>query len=303
METRPETAAPDVLAGFAARHLPALEERLAAAVAGLGGPIPAIEDAVALAVGTDGRGGRRWRPLLTLAAARAAGGRAEEALDAAAAVELTHTASLVLDDLPCMDDGDTRRGFPSTHSLVGSGPATLVAVGLLGRAAELLGSAPGDTAGLISAWGRTIGLAGMSGGQVVDVTGDPEARPSPAQRRLHREKTTALCAFAGRAGVLSVGGRAAAAESMERFGRRLGWAYQLADDARDRGEDLQLGRWFVGDRNRLRRGSAYLLGRARRRLQRVPGLDPEGVALLLAVTGAVSGSLGAAGRDLVEAVA
>ena len=160
-------------------------------MADLGVELREVRTAVDLAVGTRGRGGRRWRPLLTLAAAEACGGDCNRVLGVAAAVELTHTASLILDDLPSMDDAPTRRGFPSTHAILGPGTAILVAMGLLGRASELLARSPVGSAGIVAAWGEAFGLRGMAGGQAVDLTGKGCSFLA-ARRRLHRRKTTAL---------------------------------------------------------------------------------------------------------------
>lgn len=262
-------------ATFTARVTPLLNAHLRTAVLdGLGGMGP-IDEALRLAVGLHGRRGRRWRPVLTLAAAEAVGGRVEDALDAAVAVELTHTASLVLDDLPCMDDSPERRGEPATHRLVGSAGAILVAVGLLARAAEYLGRSPAG-AELAGEWGEMFGFMGMAGGQAVDVATGGHCRGGA--RRLYRRKTTALAAFA-----LTAGGRAAGAaphtlSTLHRFGRDVGWAYQLVDDAEDRAEDRAAGR-CPGGRHPLRQG-ARLLARALDVLHRDSGVSADGAALL-----------------------
>lgn len=273
----PPPADSEKVKGWVASRLPLLEAILEGAVADLGRELPEVRQAVDLAVGTRGRGGRRWRPLLTLAAAEACGMEAGRVLGVAAAVELTHTASLVLDDLPGMDNAPERRGLPATHALVGSGPAILVAMGLLGRAAELLARAPAGSVGLLSAWGDAFGLRGMSGGQAVDLAGRRVLKG--AERRLHRRKTTALSAFA-----LAAGARAAAApddalSALERYGRDLGWAYQLVDDATDADEDARIGR-CCGGRKPLRQ-SRTLKSRAVRGLGECPSLNQEGRALLV----------------------
>ena len=261
-----------------ASRLPLLEAMLEGAVADLGPELREVRAAVDLAVGTRGRGGRRWRPLLTLAAAEACGADANQVLGVAAAVELTHTASLILDDLPCMDDAPTRRGLPSTHALLGPGTAILVAMGLLGRAAELLARSPNGEAGIVEAWGESFGLRGMAGGQAVDLTGRGCGFVG-ARRRLHRGKTTALSAFALGAGARAAGAPADAVHCLERYGRDLGWAYQLMDDAADAGEDLILGRPPGG--RRPARQSGILVRRAMKGLWGSPALSSEGRDLLL----------------------
>ncbi|MCU0621919.1 MAG: polyprenyl synthetase family protein [Gemmatimonadales bacterium] len=254
---------------FASRSLPRFERALREAVAPLATGLGPIDDAVHQAVGLGGVGGRRWRPLVTLAGAEAAGVAGAAAMRAAVGVELTHTASLVLDDLPCMDDSAVRRGRAATHRQVGTAGAILLAVGLLGRAAELMGTSA-------DAWGRTIGLQGMAGGQAVDVACSGAARG--AARRLMRRKTTVLAALAAGAGAAAGGAPVEAVRALEGFGTDLGWAYQLADDALDAGEDGAAGRIAAG--RWPRRQAAWLLRRARRRLRDCAALSPAGVEVL-----------------------
>lgn len=254
---------------------PEVERALVAALAPVATGIPVLAAATGDAVGLHGTGGRRWRPLLTLAAAEACGGDPRDVLDLAAAVELTHTASLVLDDLPCMDDSPLRRSRPSTHMQVGTAAAILVAVGLLGRSAELLGRVPG----LAADWGRMVGLDGMAGGQAVDLTSG--AARHAGGRRLHRRKTTALAGFALEAGAMGAGAGAEAGRQMARFGEAIGWAYQVADDAADHSEDSAAGR--LTRRDGAARHMTTLLRRAERALGAAPGLREDGRHLLQAM--------------------
>ncbi len=270
---------------FTNAHLPDLEVALAAAVAPPAGLHPAVGETMARAVGLRGAPGSRWRPLLTLAAAEAVGADAAGALPAAVAVELTHTASLVLDDLPCMDDADERRGRAATHMEVGAGGAILVALSLLARAAELLGALPADGGRLAASWGRAFGLAGMSGGQAVDLTG--AFMKGGAARRLHRRKTTALSEFALEAGGRCGGAGEVTVQRLVRFGRDLGWAYQLADDVQDWKEDGRLGKGPGGRAPRAQ--SERLLGRALRQLDEAPELSTDGRHLLAALARRAAG--------------
>ncbi|TVP75763.1 MAG: hypothetical protein EA352_07335 [Gemmatimonadales bacterium] len=270
------SAGPEALATFARVQLPRIEEALARSLPECAGLPAPLSQALRAAVGVGGVPGSRWRPLLTLATSRALGGDLERALPAAIAIEFTHTASLVLDDLPCMDDAPERRGRASTHACVGRGGAILLGVSLLARSAELLGRIP-DEGGVLSAeWGAAFGLAGMAGGQAVDLTG--AASRGGAARRLHRKKTTALSALAVRAGARTAHASPGVLEDLTAFGRDLGWAYQLADDAADLDEDGALGRDPGG--RAPRRQSRRLLHRALDRLDRVEGLDGDGRRLL-----------------------
>lgn len=260
---------------FADRVMPGLEAELAQGLDDAGMLGAPYRDALARALGLEGTGGRRWRPLLTLAAADALGLEAERALGVAAAVELTHTASLLLDDLPCMDDSATRRGESATHRSVGAEGAILMAVAFLGRAVEELGGAPGDAAGALAReWGDTVGLAGMSGGQALDLLGAATGPHTGARRRLHRRKSTALAAFALVTGARAAGAGPEVRETLRAAGRDLGWSYQLADDARDRVQDRRRGLPPGG--RRPAEQSRRLLDRAEDRIARCPGLSGSG---------------------------
>jgi geranylgeranyl pyrophosphate synthase len=274
------TAAADEGAGrvgsFVDRVSPRIDAAIDGAVAGLGQELGGMDRVIARAVGTEGMRGRRWRPLLGVAAAVAGGGRVDDALPLAVAVELTHTASLVLDDLPCMDDSPQRRGLTATHREVGTAGALLVCIGLLGRAAELVARSPHAAAELGSQWGRTIGLLGMSGGQAMDL-----AAVSPlkgAARRLHRQKTVALCVLAVEGAARASGRSPAACAALAGYATDLGWAYQLVDDAADLAQDKGAGR-PPGGRSPLRQSERLLL-RAERRLRHSGALGDAGVRLM-----------------------
>ena len=265
---------PDV-SDFTSRVAPLIHDGLVDAAAGVPAGLGPIDEAVRVVLGLQGARGRRWRPVLTLAVAEATGGNLTDALDAAVAVELTHAASLVLDDLPCMDDSDHRRGAPAAHRLVGSAGAILVAVGLLARAAEYLGRSR-DGASLTADWGDTFGFNGMSGGQALDmITG---GHCVGDVRRLYRRKTTALSAFAVTAGARASGADPNVLPTLHRFGRDLGWAYQLVDDAQDLEEDRAAGRADVG-RDPLRQGMR-ILDRALQDLHEPNLLTETGLSLL-----------------------
>lgn len=253
---------------------PLFEDGLARAVHGLSQELPGVEREMERAVGMSSRAGRRWRPMLTLLGAEICSGIGPGVVEAAVAVELTHTASLVLDDLPCMDDSELRRGEPATHRRLGSAGAILVAIGMLGRAAELLGST--SRPDLARDWGRMIGLKGMAGGQAIDLTGGE--RRTGSERRLHREKTVALSGFAAVAGARIAGGSPEACQALEGWGREVGWAYQLVDDAKDLKEDARMGR-ATSSRDPLRQADR-LLGQADRGVRRALCFDAEATGML-----------------------
>ncbi len=194
-------------------------------------------------------GGKRLRPLLTLAACRACGGDDEDALPAAAAVELIHTYSLVHDDLPAMDDDRLRRGQPTVHVAYGEALAILVGDALLNRAFELLLA---DGAGRLAPEARlevaatlaaAAGSTGMIGGQVLDLAAEGQSLTLAALEGLHRRKTGALLTAAVVAGGLAAEAGARERDALRRCGDALGLAFQIVDDILDvTGTPEQLGK-------------------------------------------------------------
>ncbi len=178
-------------------------------------------------------GGKRIRPVICLATAEAAGGKVEDALAAATALELVHTFSLVHDDLPAMDDDDERRGRPSAHIAFDEGIALLAGDALLAEAQRLaLSYARPEVA-------RELAEAtlGMIGGQYLDITGDDADLAG-----LHRLKTGRLFAAAVGLGLWSAGVGEAEQVPWRAFGEELGMLFQVVDDILDGdGYALRLG--------------------------------------------------------------
>jgi geranylgeranyl diphosphate synthase, type II len=189
-------------------------------------------------------GGKRVRPVLALATARAIGADPAEYLRVAASLELIHTYSLIHDDLPAMDDDDLRRGQPTSHVKYGEDVAILAGDGLFAEAIRLFCEQPGDPARVLAALAElasAIGVDGMVGGQYVDVVGD--ARDGEALRSLHGLKTGRLIAACVGA-VLSLED-VAEPETIpyRRFAGELGVLFQIVDDILDViGSDEQLGK-------------------------------------------------------------
>jgi geranylgeranyl diphosphate synthase type II len=189
-------------------------------------------------------GGKRVRPVLTLATARALGAEPERFLSVACAIELIHTYSLIHDDLPAMDDDDLRRGQPTSHVRYGEDIAILAGDGLFAEAVRLFCEQPGEPASVLAALGElaaATGVDGMVGGQYVDVVGD--AADAGALRSMHTLKTGRLIA-ASVTVVLTLEGRGEP-ETMayRRFADELGVLFQIVDDILDVTEtDEQLGK-------------------------------------------------------------
>jgi geranylgeranyl diphosphate synthase type II len=184
-------------------------------------------------------GGKRFRPLIALAAADACGGASgvRAALPFAAAAELIHAYSLVHDDLPCMDDDDTRRGRPSCHKTFGEDVALLAGDGLLTLAFEVMAAAPAVPPArrvrLIGEMARLAGLDGMIAGQLLDITFSPEGATPEGVFQLMLRKTGALITAAARAGAVAAGASAARLETVTLYAENVGLAFQVRDDLHD----------------------------------------------------------------------
>jgi geranylgeranyl diphosphate synthase type II len=212
-------------------------------------------------------GGKRVRPVLTLATARALGADPERFLPVACAIELIHTYSLIHDDLPAMDDDELRRGLPTAHVKFGEDVAILAGDGLFAEAVSLFCRQPGDPARVLAALGElaaATGVEGMVGGQYVDVIG--ETADAAALRELHALKTGRLIAVS--VGVVLELEGLAKGETMpyRRFAGELGVLFQIVDDILDVTEsDEQLGKPHGSDarHGKLTYVSLFGLDRAR----------------------------------------
>jgi geranylgeranyl diphosphate synthase, type II len=227
-------------------------------------------------------GGKRIRPLLVLAAAEAVGGREEDALPFACAVEMIHTYSLIHDDLPCMDDDDLRRGKPTSHKVFGEAIAILAGDALLTRAFHLLAElgstdeatpSPSDDAparrrlAALALLGAAAGSQGLVGGQVLDLESTGQEIHARTLERLHRAKTGALLAACVRGGALLGGGGRDDLERLERYGSAIGLGFQVVDDVLDATGDAQeLGKTAGKDQDARKATYVRLFGveRARR---------------------------------------
>ncbi len=188
-------------------------------------------------------GGKRVRPALCFAAYEAVAEHPDDlapALHPAAAVELVHTYSLVHDDLPAMDDDDERRGRPTVHVAWDEATAVLVGDALLTEAFAHLVATPVDPTTrveLVRRLADAAGYRGMIGGQAADVGLDPDLLDADTLTRLHALKTGALLQVSAALGGLVAGASPSDQAALERVGRAVGLAFQLADDLLDADED------------------------------------------------------------------
>jgi geranylgeranyl diphosphate synthase type II len=212
-------------------------------------------------------GGKRVRPVLALATARALGADPERFLAVACAIELIHTYSLIHDDLPAMDDDELRRGLPTAHVKFGEDVAILAGDGLFAEAVRLFCEQPGDPARVLAALrelAAATGVQGMVGGQYVDVVGAED--DAAGLRALHALKTGRL--IAASVGVVLVLEGLGEPETMpyRRFADELGVLFQIVDDILDVTEsDEQLGKPHGSDERhgKLTYVSLFGLERAR----------------------------------------
>jgi geranylgeranyl diphosphate synthase type II len=189
-------------------------------------------------------GGKRVRPVLSLATARALGAEPEGFLPVACAIELIHTYSLIHDDLPAMDDDELRRGKPTAHVKYGEDVAILAGDGLFAEAMRLFCTQPGDPARVLAALGElagATGVDGMVGGQYVDVIGEED--DAEGLRALHVLKTGRLIAASVGVVLTLEGLREPETIPFRRFADELGVLFQIVDDILDVTEsDEQLGK-------------------------------------------------------------
>lgn len=201
-------------------------------------------------------GGKRLRPILTLASAEAVGGRGEQALPAACAIELIHTYSLIHDDLPSVDNDDYRRGKLSNHKMFGEAMAIFAGDALLTHAFMVMTDArrwpEADPALVLRVAGeisRAVGVEGMVGGQTVDIISQGrEVKPSLLDY-IHSNKTAALIRISAKAGAILGGGSEEEVRAISDYGGNTGLAFQIVDDLLDvsqsgeaEGGDQQLGK-------------------------------------------------------------
>ena len=208
-------------------------------------------------------GGKRVRPVMTLAFCDMLGGQWREALPFACALELVHTYSLIHDDLPCMDDDDLRRGKPTCHKVYGETMAVLAGDALQGEAFGLIAAAPAMTAqqriDAVAVLSAACGGGGMVAGQVLDV--DHLAQGEADLRLLHRLKTGAMLQAAAELGCVAAGADDGLRQRARDYGCHIGLAFQVRDDVLDVVADQgELGKPIGSDRAEGKRTFVDLLG-------------------------------------------
>jgi geranylgeranyl pyrophosphate synthase len=181
--------------------------------------------------------GKRIRPLVAMAAGELVRARPAGPLSVAVAVEYAHSASLVLDDLPSMDNAVRRRGRSALHLVFGVAIAELASVTLLARAFETIAKEPAIGGAvrtrIVGELAAAVGSAGCCGGQAADLAADPGSIGLEDLESIHARKTGALFVAAVRGGALAGGATEAVLEALTLYARNLGLAFQITDDLLD----------------------------------------------------------------------
>ena len=244
-------------------------------------------------------GGKRLRPLLTVAAARLFQIDRERALRVGAAIEAIHVYSLIHDDLPCMDDDDLRRGKPTVHKAFDEATAVLAGDCFHDLAFEMLADPathedPAVRADLVLVLARASGLAGMGGGQMLDLDAQSRALDMGAITHLQQLKTGALIEYAVEAACIMAKLPEMARTPCRGYARDIGLAFQICDDLIDEdGDEAVAGKRVGKDADAGKATFVSLLGAPRAR-QQAEILVGQAIAHL--------GSFGAE-ADLLRAIA
>lgn len=214
-------------------------------------------------------GGKRLRPVLTLAVCDMLGGDMADALRFGVAVEHIHTYSLIHDDLPCMDNDDLRRGLPTCHKKFGEATALLAGDGLLTGAFEYISdyesyksATPMNVARAVFELSFAAGCAGMIGGQVVDLESEGKTDINEETLNyLHKKKTGALIRVSAVLGALAANADKNKIEAVAEFAEKLGLAFQIQDDILDCiGDESVLGKPIGSDAENEKTTYITLLG-------------------------------------------
>lgn len=232
-------------------------------------------------------GGKRVRPILTLASTEAVGGRIADALPLACSMELIHTYSLIHDDLPAMDDDDLRRGKPTNHKVFGEALAILAGDGLLTEAFHLATRpdlmkevSPGRRIRALWHLARAAGSWGMVGGQTMDILTQGKEVEAPILEYIHTHKTGALITASVVMGAIVGGASAREYKALKGYGENLGLAFQITDDLLDvEGEEGKLGKAVRKDQSKGKATYPALFGINESRL-RAERLTEEALACL-----------------------
>ncbi|MBC8431017.1 MAG: polyprenyl synthetase family protein [Desulfobacterales bacterium] len=212
--------------------------------------------------------GKRLRPILCLAATEAVGGKSENTLRAACALEMIHTYSLIHDDLPAMDNDDLRRGRPTCHLAFNEATAILAGDGLLTLAFQILSTNNFTNENQASKWLRVLhhiasaaGYEGMIEGQMRDIASEGIQLEIEALEKMHALKTGALIEASIHTGAVLGDGSQKQIERLRIYAKNIGLAFQVVDDILDvEGDPAVMGKGVGTDQTRKKNTYPALMG-------------------------------------------
>jgi geranylgeranyl diphosphate synthase type II len=282
-EAKPESSTPDYPEQFAGIRT-RIEHRLAEIAPSVTGTAPRLKRSIRYSLLDSGK---RLRPLITVLTTEALGGRAADAIDAACAIEMVHTASLMIDDLPCMDDASQRRGKPANHIAHGEDIAILAAISLITDAFGLIARdtrLPVDVkADLVASLSAAIGVDGLCAGQERDLRDISEHSDAESLAQLQYQKTGALFVACLEAGARIAGLRQDALAPLRAFGTHMGLAFQILDDLLDAvGQSASTGKDHRADAGKMTYAAIMSLDEAEAKAGRelscaLAALEPAGI--------------------------
>lgn len=202
--------------------------------------------------------GKKIRPILAIAACEAKGKSADDFLACFCTLEMIHTYSLIHDDLPCVDNDDTRRGRPTCHKAFGEAVAIMAGDGLLTEAFRVLSDprfservAPKIAKQLVFEIAHAAGAEGMVGGQVMDILYENKEGSKNILHYIHSHKTAAMLRASVRVGAIAGGAKARELKNFSRYGDAIGLAFQIMDDILDvEGNEETVGKKLKKDDNK-----------------------------------------------------
>lgn len=193
-------------------------------------------------------GGKRIRPVLTIATAEALNDNTDNVMPVACAIEMIHAFSLIHDDLPCMDDDDLRRGKPTSHKVFGEAVALLAGDALFAFAFETISRTPKTVsadvvARVIALIASASGTSGMVGGQILDLMAEGKETNIKQVQLIHQRKTGALLLASVLAGAEIAGANSEEMSALTKYGENIGLSFQIIDDILDiEGEETIIGK-------------------------------------------------------------
>lgn len=218
---------------FIETNQPLIEEKLRSLITELQAPAP-LKEAMAYSLQA---GGKRIRPLYTLAVLSELGVSNQDALTVAGTIEMVHTYSLIHDDLPAMDDDDLRRGKPTNHKVFGEALAILAGDALVTLSFGIIARLPNLSAeqkvNLVDQFSVAAGAEGMVGGQVLDMLGEGKTLSLSELEEVHVNKTGALLSFSILSGGIIAKASTETMDALRKYAYHIGLAFQIQDDILD----------------------------------------------------------------------